>query len=160
MSKKLASSGRRKLAGGRSGRDRSPHRAPRKTPKSIRPDHQEKLLARLKTAEETLRAIQSGEVDALMVFGRRGEQVVTLKGGEPAYRMLVEAMSEGAATLSSDGAVLYANRKFAEMIRRPPEEVVGIAVHSLVEEKNGTDLERSSHRPRKGLRKENSTCAR
>ena len=42
-----------------------------------------------------------------MVFGRRGEQVVTLKGGEPAYRMLVEAMSEGAATLSSDGAVLY-----------------------------------------------------
>jgi PAS domain S-box-containing protein len=70
-----------------------------------------------------------------MVFGRRGEQVVTLKGGEPAYRMLVEAMSEGAATLSSDGAVLYANRKFAEMIRRPPGKVAGIAVHSLVEEK-------------------------
>jgi PAS domain S-box-containing protein len=70
-----------------------------------------------------------------MVFGRRGEQVVTLKGGEPAYRMLVEAMSEGAATLSSDGAVLYSNRKFAEMIRRPPEEVAGITVQSLVEEK-------------------------
>ena len=62
-------------------------------------DPQTKLRARLKTAEETLRAIQSGEVDALMVSGRRGEQVVSLKGGEPAYRMLVEAMSEGAATL-------------------------------------------------------------
>ena len=70
-----------------------------------------------------------------MVFGRRGERVVTLKGGQPAYRMLVEAMSEGAATLSRDGAVLYANRKFGEMIRRPPGKVVGIAVHSLVEEK-------------------------
>jgi PAS domain S-box-containing protein len=70
-----------------------------------------------------------------MVLGRRGEQVVTLRGGEPAYRMLVEAMSEGAATLSSDGAVLYSNRKFAEMIRRPTGKVVGIAVHSLVEEK-------------------------
>jgi hypothetical protein len=34
-------------------------------------------------AEETLRAIQSGEVDALMVSGRRGKQVVSLKGGEP-----------------------------------------------------------------------------
>ncbi|MGA8154034.1 MAG: histidine kinase [Terriglobales bacterium] len=90
------------------------------------------LLARLKTAEETLRAIQSGEVDALMVSGRRGEQVVSLKGGEPAYRMLVEAMSEGAATLSRNGAVLYCNRRFAELIGRPPGKIVGIAVQSLV----------------------------
>jgi hypothetical protein len=55
------------------------------------------LRARLNTAEETLRAIQSGEVDALMVSGPHGEQAVSLKGGEPTYRMLVEAMSEGAA---------------------------------------------------------------
>src|SRR6267143_338826 len=100
-----------------------------------RPQQESKLRARLKTAEETLAAIRSGEVDALMVLGRRGEQVVTLKGGEPAYRMLVEAMSEGAATLSSDGAVLYSNRKFAEMIRRPLGKVAGITVQSLVEEK-------------------------
>jgi PAS domain S-box-containing protein len=90
------------------------------------------LLARLKTAEETLRAIQSGEVDALMVSGRRGEQVVSLKGGEPAYRMLVEAMSEGAATLSRNGAVLYCNRRFAELMSRPQEKMIGIAVQSLV----------------------------
>jgi PAS domain S-box-containing protein len=100
-----------------------------------RPQHEEKLRARLKTAEETLAAIRSGEVDALIVSGRRGEQVVTLKGGEPAYRMLVEAMSEGAATLSSDGAVLYSNRKFAEMIRRPPGKVAGTSARSLVEQK-------------------------
>jgi PAS domain S-box-containing protein len=71
-------------------------------------------------------------VDALIVSSRRGEQVVSLKGGEPAYRMLVEAMSEGAATLSRDGAVLYCNRRFAEMMCRPPEKLVGVAVHSLV----------------------------
>jgi two-component system sensor histidine kinase UhpB len=86
----------------------------------------------LKAAEETLRAIQSGEVDALMVSGRRGEQVVSLKGGEPAYRMLVEAMSEGAATLSRNGAVLYCNRRFAELMSRPQEKIIGIAVQSLV----------------------------
>ncbi|HXJ40863.1 MAG TPA: histidine kinase, partial [Bryobacteraceae bacterium] len=101
----------------------------------MRSDHEEKLRDRLETAEETLAGIQSGEVDALMVFGRHGEQVVTLKGREPSYRMLVEAMSEGAATLSSDGLVLYSNRKFAEMIRRPRGKVAGIAIRSLLEEK-------------------------
>jgi PAS domain S-box-containing protein len=104
----------------------------RKLPSSTAPEQQTKLVARLKTAEETLRAIQSGEVDALMVSGRRGEQVVSLKGGEPAYRMLVEAMSEGAATLSRNGAVLYCNRRFAELMSRPHEKIIGIAVQSLV----------------------------
>jgi PAS domain S-box-containing protein len=108
--------------------------SPRKLPPSTPPDRQKELLARLKTAEATLRAIQSGEVDALMVSGRRGGRVVSLKGGEPAYRMLVEAMSEGAATLSRNGAVLYCNRGFAELIRRPPGKIIGIAVQSLVAE--------------------------
>ena len=107
--------------------------SPRKLPSSKPPEQQTNLHARLETAEETLRAIQSGEVDALMVSGRRGEQVVSLKGGEPAYRMLVEAMSEGAATLSRNGAVLYCNRRFAELIRRRPRKIIGMAVQSLVE---------------------------
>ena len=139
MSKQRAHSDGRALRGG------LPRKAsaPQETSRSLRPtlrklpsatalDRQSKLRARLKTAEETLRAIQSGEVDALMVSGRRGERVVSLKGGEPAYRMLVEAMSEGAATLLQDGAVLYCNRRFAEMICRPPEKLVGVAVQSLV----------------------------
>jgi PAS domain S-box-containing protein len=104
-------------------------------------------------AEETLAAIQSGEVDALMILGRRGKQVVTLKGGEPAYRMLVEAMSEGAATLSSDGAVLYSNRKFAEMIHRRPGKVVGIEVQSLVEEKERDRFEILLATAQKGVAK-------
>jgi PAS domain S-box-containing protein len=107
--------------------------SPRKLPSSKPPEQQANLRARLETAEETLRAIQSGEVDALMVSGRRGEQVVSLRGGEPAYRMLVEAMSEGAATLSRNGAVLYCNRRFAELIRRQPGKIIGMAVQSLVE---------------------------
>jgi PAS domain S-box-containing protein len=106
----------------------------RKAPPSTPPDQVTKLRARLGTAEETLRAIQSGEVDALMISGRRGEQVVTLKGGEPAYRLLVEAMSEGAAILSRDGVVLYCNRGLAEMMGRPPAKVPGTAVRSLVVE--------------------------
>jgi PAS domain S-box-containing protein len=114
------------------GSHRSLRPSPRKLSSSTPPDQQSKLLARLKTAEETLRAIQSGEVDALMVSSRRGEQVVSLKGGEPAYRMLVEAMSEGAATLSRNGDLLYCNRRFAELVRRPHEKMIGTTVQSLV----------------------------
>ena len=105
-----------------------------KRPSSKASDQQTKLGARLKSAEETLRAIQSGEVDALMVSGPHGEQAVSLKGGEPNYRMLVEAMSEGAATLSPRGAVLYCNRRFAELMGRPPGKMIGIALQSLVAE--------------------------
>jgi len=116
------------------GTRRSPGPVPRK-PRSPTPSSQQaKLRARLETAEETLRAIQSGEVDALIVSGRHGEQLVSLKGGEPNYRMLVEAMSEGAATLSRDGVVLYCNRRFAEMMGRPPERLIGVDVQSLVAE--------------------------
>jgi len=135
-------SGKRTSSGGRAKRKASPS-----------PDREEKLRARLKAAEETLAAIQSGEVDALMISGRRGEQVVTLKGGEPAYRMLVEAMSEGAATLSSEGAVLYSNRKFAELVRRPPVKVPGISVLSMVDETERVRFEAVLRAARKGIAK-------
>ena len=42
------------------------------------------LRARLDEAEETLRAIRAGEVDALVI----GEQVYSLKGAETPYRIL------------------------------------------------------------------------
>ena len=140
MSKRQARSDGRALQAGLPGKIGAPQGSrrshgpsPHKLPPSTPPDQQTKLLARLKTAEETLRAIRSGEVDAFMVSGRRGEHVVSLKGGEPAYRILVEAMSEGAATVSRSGAVLYCNGRLAELIHRPPEKAIGSMVQSLLE---------------------------
>ena len=106
----------------------------RKLPSATASNRLTTLRDRLKTAEETLRAIQSGEVDAVMVSSRQGDHVVSLKGGEPAYHMLVEAMSEGAATLSHDGAVLYCNGRIAELIGRPRRRVIGTAMQSLLAE--------------------------
>jgi PAS domain S-box-containing protein len=109
--------------------------SPGKHSPSMASDQRPKLRARLKSAEETLLAIRSGEVDALMVSGRHGERLISLKGGEPNYRMLVEAMSEGAATLSRKGVVLYCNRGFAEMMSRSPGKVIGLALQSLLAER-------------------------
>ena len=88
-----------------------------------------------------------------MVSGRRGAKVVSLTGGEPSYRILVEAMSEGAATLSRDGVLLYCNRRFAEVMRRPPAKMVGIRVQSLIAETERNGFESLLRDARKTMAK-------
>jgi PAS domain S-box-containing protein len=93
-----------------------------------------------------------------MVSGRRGEQVVSLKGGEPCYRMLVEAMSEGAATLSRDGAVLYCNRRFAELMSQASwEELSELRCSRWLRKPSETDFDLLTE-ARRRLQKVNSTC--
>jgi two-component system, NarL family, sensor kinase len=84
-----------------------------------------KLRARLADAEETLRAIRTGEVDTVMVAGKEDSQVFTLEGAEHAYRVLIESMNEGALTLTADKVILYANQCFARMVKCPLEQVIG-----------------------------------
>jgi PAS domain S-box-containing protein len=83
------------------------------------------LKHRLAEAEGTLRAIRSGEVDAVVGTGRRRARVFTLDGAEHAYRLLIESMNEGALTLTADKTILYANRCFARMVQCPLEQVIG-----------------------------------
>jgi len=90
------------------------------------------LRARLDEAEDTLRAIRNGEVDALVVSGVDGERIFTLNGAERTYRMLIEEMNEGALTLAPDGVILYANRRLAGMLKTPLEKVIGSALHTWI----------------------------
>lgn len=83
------------------------------------------LRARLAESEEALRAIRSGEVDAVIGAGRKGRQIFTLEGAEHAYRVLIESMNEGAVTLTSQAVILYANQCFARMVKCPLEQVIG-----------------------------------
>ena len=92
--------------------------------KSVRVEVED-LRRRLQEAEETLDAIRSGEVDALVVSGPEGEKVFTLRGAEHPYRVLIESINEGAATLAHDGTVLYCNLALAKMVQRPLEQVIG-----------------------------------
>jgi PAS domain S-box-containing protein len=94
----------------------------------------EELRARLDEAEQTLNAIREGEVDALVVYGDRGEQVYTLKGAEQPYRIFVEQMQEGAATLGEDGLVLYANQRMSDMTGHPLEQINGSPLAAIVAE--------------------------
>lgn len=94
------------------------------------------LQNRLREAEETLQAIRSGAVDALVVSGPQGENVFTLKSAESPYRVLVESMNEGAANVSSEGIVLYCNNKLATMLERPLGSIIGSSLRNFVEAGN------------------------
>lgn len=90
------------------------------------------LEARLAEAEETLQAIRTGQVDALVVSGPDGDQIFALEGADHAYRILVEEMQEGAVTLDPDGLILYANRQFAAMMKTPVESIVGCNIQHFL----------------------------
>jgi PAS domain S-box-containing protein len=97
---------------------------PEKTREELEQELQD-LRDRLSVAEETLQAISQGEVDALVVSGPEGDQIFTLQSADEPYRLFVEQMKEGAATLTSEGILLYCNRRLADLLQRNLETVIG-----------------------------------
>jgi PAS domain S-box-containing protein len=92
----------------------------------------EELKVQLDEAQQTLAAIRSGEVDALVVSTPHGDTIYTLRGAERPYRVIVENISEGAATLLPDGLILYANSAFADILNVPLERVIGMRFEEFV----------------------------
>jgi PAS domain S-box-containing protein len=86
----------------------------------------ESLHARLAEAEETIRAIYAGEVDAVVVKDPTGHRVYTLEGADHPYRVMVEQMHEGTVTLGGDRLILYSNPQFAALMKLEPEMVTGV----------------------------------
>src|SRR5512142_3283754 len=96
------------------------------------PEKLRELTARLEEAEETLRAVRSGEIDAFVVQSPDGERVYTLRSAEQPYRNLIEDMLEGAAILTTDGDIAYCNKRFAELVAVPLEDVVGGSMERFI----------------------------
>ena len=126
-----------------------------KSPKDLRAENErlssenEELRLRLEEAEQALEAIRTGQAESLIVEGPNGPRIFSLEGADHSYRVLVEAMNEGAATLGEDGTILYCNARFAEMLGRaararhgqrdppvPPGALPG-AFEALAREANG-----------------------
>jgi len=97
------------------------------------PPTRERALARMAEAEDTLRAIGAGEVDAFVVSdGGEIQRVFTLSTADRPYRMFVENMRDGAATVSSTGLILYANRRLGELLGCSTETIVGAPLTRFV----------------------------
>lgn len=92
----------------------------------------DELRLRLEEAEETIRAIRSGAVDAFVVEAPHGARVYTLDTADRPYRLLVEEMQQGALTLSDDGTLAYCNRRFADLVGRPLGRLMGVAFRDFI----------------------------
>jgi PAS domain S-box-containing protein len=90
------------------------------------------LRARLEEAEEALRAIREGEVDAVIVSGSKGDRVFSLAETENLHRLMVETMNEAGLATSSDGLLLYANDRAAALFQRTRSELLGHHIEELV----------------------------
>ncbi len=100
-------------------------------------DDLQTLTRRMTESEETLRAIQSGEVDGLIVKTAEGDRVFTLSGADQPYRVMVETMNEGAVTLAADGTILFCNQRFADILNGSLEKIMGSSIYPYF---SSTDL--------------------
>ncbi|AFL72358.1 ATP-binding protein [Thiocystis violascens] len=90
------------------------------------------LRARLEEAEETVRAIREGEVDAVIVSGSQGDRVFSLMETENLHRLMVETMNEAGLAISTDGLLLYCNECAATLLKRPRNRLLGRRLDEFV----------------------------
>jgi PAS domain S-box-containing protein len=105
---------------------------PRVKPRMKETGELESLRQRLAEAEDTLRAIREGEVDAVIVSGSKGERIFSLSESESIYRLMVETMSEAGLAVTPDGTILFANNCFAKMVQSSLEQIPGRSLAQFV----------------------------
>lgn len=107
------------------------------------------LQRRLDEAEDTLRAIREGEVDALVIDSPEGEMIYTLTSADYPYRLMIDEMNEGAVSVSPDSFVLYGNRNFASILGLTESKASGVPFGDFIvahmREQFLEDLERACH---------------
>jgi len=90
------------------------------------------LRARLEEAEDALRAIREGEVDAIIVSGSQGDRVFSLTETENLHRLMVETMNEAGLAISADGLLLYVNDRAAALLEHGRSDLLGHPIEGLV----------------------------
>ena len=96
-------------------------------------------------AEQTLRAIQYGTVDAFVVEEAEGHRVYTLEGSDLPYSTLVERMQQGAAMLDARGCIVYCNLSLAQFLGVPRDAVIGRLLQDLLDPADQEAFQRLQH---------------
>lgn len=110
------------------------------------PEHSEQpgladLREQITYLQATLTALSSGGVDAVVFGEPEHEQVYTLASADKPYRVIVESMGEGAATVSEGGVILFANPQLGRFLGIDRETMIGRDIAAYVEEDQRPQLE-------------------
>jgi PAS domain S-box-containing protein len=92
----------------------------------------EKSAHDVSEAEETLRAIRDGHVDAFVISEPEGHRVYAMQDVDLPYSVLVERMQQGAAMLDDRGCIIYCNASLATLLGVPREKVIGSALKDFI----------------------------
>jgi PAS domain S-box-containing protein len=115
----------------------------------------EELRQRLEEAEDTLRAIRNGEVDALVVEAPEGEVVYTLTTADYPYRLMIDEMNQGAVSVAPDSIILYSNRNFAGILGLDGKNVSGKSFGDFVAPELREQFSKDLHEARtQGVRRD------
>jgi len=91
-----------------------------------------RLRQELEESRETLRAIRSGEIDAVIVEAEDHTKVLTLGAAEQSYQLIVSQAAQPTALLTADGHILQSNPLFQDLVHLGPRELEGMAFQTLV----------------------------
>jgi PAS domain S-box-containing protein len=97
---------------------------PSETLESLRAER-DALRRRLAENDDVFAAIRSGKADIVLKDEVRGHHIATFDEASETYRLIIESIEQGAATLSTVGTVLYANRSLAAMFGVPLGKLIG-----------------------------------
>jgi PAS domain S-box-containing protein len=90
------------------------------------------VWAELRELQQMIEAIRTGKVDSLLI-GPPGQEQVHFTA-DRSYRLIVAAMNEGAATVSTSWVILDANPRLGSMTGRDASELIGTPVLDLIAE--------------------------
>jgi PAS domain S-box-containing protein len=110
----------------------------------------DRSLQVMEEAEQTLRAIQYGTVDAFVVEEPEGHRVYTLEGSDLPYSTLVERMQQGAAMLDARGCIVYCNLSLAQLLGVSREKVIGGYLQDLLDPVDQPSCQKLQHEAQTG----------
>ena len=100
------------------------------------------LRRRIDDAEDTLRAIRDGKVDALIMREGTDDEVFTIEGDPHPYRVFMENMDPGAAAVDAAGLLLYANPPLCGLLRRELLDLQGKPLDTFFDPTGAAEIRR------------------
>ena len=96
------------------------------------PSELEQLRAQVADLQSALKAIASGDIDTPVIGEDGKSQIYGPSKADQPYRMIIEEMGEGAATVSADGLVLFANHRLEQFVKLELGSLLGKSIFNLV----------------------------